>query len=293
MVSSVTVALTAMMAVGGLLVIFAERRGMLPEVSLSKGGSVGSTSGADLGLQSLLALGFAAVTWLVTAWPVAVVYAGVAGWLWPYLARSKRERKEVIVRVEALATWVESLRDLMSGSAGLQEAIRSSVSVTPKPIRNEVLDLSLRLRHESMPDALRRFAVDMKHPLADIVAASLILASTRHAGSLRGVLAMVAKAARESASAYREVETGRTQTYAQSRIAGWISFGIIVLMVLTRREFLEPFDSFGGQFALAIVLGIFLASGIGLFQLGKVQPPRRVFEGVEHWRMDQQEINSW
>lgn len=291
MVSSITVAITAMMATAGLLIIIAERRGLLPEVSVSRNGT--QATGSELALKLALAVAFSGAVWLATQWPVGAFYGALSGWLWPHLSNSKRERKERIERVEALATWVESLRDLMAGSAGLQEAIRSSVAVTPKPIRTEVLDLSLRLRHEPIPDSLRRFAIDMKHPLADIVAASLILASTRHAGSLRGVLAMVAKSARDNAHAYREIESGRTEVYAQSRLAGWISSGVIAFMVLTRREFLQPFDSFGGQIALFIILGFFFGSGVALFQLGKPEPPRRVFQGIEHWSAEHKELNSW
>ena len=143
--------------------------------------------------------------------------------------------------------------------------------------------MALRLRHESITDALRRFAADVKHPLADMVAASLILASSRHAGSLRGVLAMTAKSARDTAAAYREVEAGRTEVVAQSRLASWISFVVITAMVVLRREFVEPFDSFGGQIVLFVILSIFLGSGFALYRLGRSVTPKRLFPSIETW----------
>lgn len=169
----------------------------------------------------------------------------------------------------------------MAASAGMQEAIRVSAKVAPAPIRQEVNDLSLRLQHESVTAALRRFAADMAHPVSDIVVASLVLAAERQAGGLHGVLTSVAKSARDSASMWRRIEGGRSRTYAQNRMVGWTTALFITFMVLVRREFLEPFDSFGGQIALAVIGGIFFGAGMATYRLGKPVVPVRVFSQIE------------
>ena len=286
MVNPTSVALTAMIATAGLLVVIAGWFGVLPDLRAR----VAHPETGDSALRVGLSLGLGFLAFVVTQWPVAAFYGGVAGWFAPLLSRSKLERKQAVEKVEALAVWVESLRDMMAGSAGLQEAIRASADIAPPPIRREVRDLALRLRHESVVDALRRFAADVRHPLSDMVAASLILATSRHAGSLRGVLAMTAKSARETAALYRQVESGRTQLYSQSRMAGWISSLIILFMILARRDFLSPFDSFGGQIALFVICSIFFGSAVTLYRLGRVVTPRRIFEGVESW--DQADQNA-
>jgi tight adherence protein B len=268
-----------MFLVLGAIVVVAGFRGALP----SPGKGPAENGPDHLTVRLVLATaGFFGVL-ILTRWPVAAVFFGLGGGALPTLAASKRKRREAIERVEAIAVWAESLRDMMAASAGIQEALRMSAKVAPAPIRTEVSDLALRLQHESVTSALRRFAADMHHPLSDLVVASLIMASSRHGGSLQGVLAMAAKSARDSASMWRHIEGGRAQVYAQSRMAGWVSFLIITFFVLARRDFLTPFDSFGGQIALFFVCAAFFASGVALYRLGKPKEPRRMFQGIERW----------
>jgi tight adherence protein B len=220
---------------------------------------------------------------LLTGWPVTAVFVGVGGYLLPTQAAAKRRRKEAVDRVEAIAVWAENLRDTMAASAGMQEALRTSARVAPAPISVEVNDLAVRLQHESVISALRRFAADMHHPLSDMVVASLIMASSRHGGSLQGVLAMAAKSARDWASMWRHIEGGRAQVYAQSRMAGWVSFIVTSFFVLVRRDFLRPFDSFFGQMVMFVVCSAFFASGVAIYRLGQPLEPRRMFKGIEGW----------
>ena len=268
-----------MVAVGGLLLIVAGALGLLPRMTERSG-----SGGLDhLPLRFALAVGGFAVSLAVTGWPVAAVYCALGGFSLPTLAAAKRRRREAVERVEAIAVWAESLRDTMAASAGIQEALRASARVAPAPIRTEVRNLALRLQHQSVPQALRRFAADVNHPLSDMVVASLILATGRHAGSLQGVLAITARGARDSAAMWRHVESRRSRTYSQARLAGWISFAMIMFLVLARRSFLEPFDSFGGQIALFFIGGIFFASGMSLYLLSRPTEPRRLFKGIETW----------
>lgn len=273
-------AVIAMAATLGAVVAFAGFRGAGPRFASHDHDRMS----AD---KTLLRLGLGAAAFvivlLVTRWPVAAGYAAVSGFLFPTMAAASRNRREAIERVESIAVWTESLRDTMAASAGIQEALRLSARVAPAPIRTEVRDLSVRLQHQSVARSLRRFAADMHHPLSDMVVASLILATSQHAGSLQGVLAMTAKGARDSALMWRQVETSRTRTYSQSRLAGWISFLVIAFLVVAQREFLTPFDSIGGQIALFFICGIFFVSGVALYRLGRPGEPRRVFAGIEQW----------
>ena len=278
---TISVGLTAMVAMLGLVVAVAGWRDAIPHPSPSEKSEHGSASQRPLRFG--LAVGGSIVTLLLTRWPVAAGWAAVSGYLMPTMMSASRERRAAIARVEAIAVWTESLRDTMAASAGIQEALRLSARVAPKPIRTEVRDLALRLQHQSVSRSLRRYAADMRHPLSDMVVASLILATGQHAGSLQGVLTMTAKGARDSALMWRQVETSRARTYSQSRLAGGISGVVIMFLIIARRDFLEPFDSIGGQVALFIICAVFFLAGFTLYRLGRPTDPRRVFAGIEQW----------
>lgn len=283
MVGPVAVAIWTMVAVSGGLLILAGWRGLLPRLD-ERSGTTGRLDYLPLRL-TLAALGTVG-PFLATGWPVAALYCGLGGFFLPTLAASKRRRREAVERVEAIATWVESLRDTMAASAGIQEAIRASARVAPAPVREEVRTLSLRLQHQSVSRALRQFAVDMAHPLTDMVVASLILATSRQAGSLQQTLAVTATGARDSAAMWRQVEGRRARTYSQARLAGWGSAAMIVLMVASQRSTLTPYDSSAGQFVLLFIGGIFFASAVAIYRLSQPTQPRRLFEGIEKWGGD-------
>lgn len=286
MVDPTDAALAAMLFVGGILVIVASAQGRLPSPSFdaTRARSPRSVSADQIAVRITLGIGLGSVVYMATFWPVAALYGAGAGAFAPTLLLAKRERRKAIDRVDAIAIWVETLRDTMAASAGLQEALRLSAGIAPEPIRDEVRDLTVRLQHESLTSALRRFAGDMQHPLSDMVVASLILASSRHAGSLRGTLDSTSMAARDTAAMWREVESKRASAFQQARLAGWISFSLMVFMTLTRRDFLTPFDSFTGQVALAIILGLFGSGTVVLYRMARPVERRRVFAGIEHWQ---------
>lgn len=268
-------ALVALFVVGSLLVLAGIAAGVLPELNRPRS-AIGALD--QLPLRILLGLGAAVLVFVATTWPVAAAYAGFAGASIPTLARAKRERQEAIERIDAIATWAESLRDIMGAGNGMQESIRVSARVAPPAIRREVGDLSRRLQHESIGTALRRFASDVAHPLADSVVAALVIASERRGGRINEVLSTVAGNARDAASMWRRIEGSRRRTYAQTRLVAATSGIFITAFVLFRRDFVEPFDSFGGQIALAIVGGVFALGGVATYRLGKPVTADRVFE---------------
>ncbi len=279
MVGPAGIGLLTMLITTGFVLIAAGWRGVLPTGAVS----TGRIGPGNIALRLALGgVGFV-ITLVLTGWPIAALYGTIGGYLFPTLAASKRRRREAVERVEAIATWVESLRDTMAASAGIQEAIRASARVAPGPIRTEVRNLALRMQHQSVARSLRSFAAEMTHPLSDMVVASLILATSRQAGSLQDVLAVTAKGARDSAAMWRHVESRRARTYSQARLAGWVSFLLILFLIVARRGFLEPFDGLGGQIALLFIGGIFFASGISIYLLGRPTEPRRLFSGIEDW----------
>ncbi len=270
-------ALGGAIAFAGIVVAIAGWRGLLPALTRPDAGRRPRDLVPRLGLGVLAFV----VGLVATRWPVAAGYLAFGGASLPILLQSKRKRRAAVEKVEAIATWTESLRDIMATGAGLRETLRGSARVAPEPIRSEIRRLSFRLQHESIDAALSKLALDLSHPTADIVVASLLLATRWQAGGISDVLSSVARSARDAAAMKQRIEASRERTYTQCRIVAGTSITFILLLVVFRREFLTPYDSFGGQIAQAVIGGLFAFSGYAMYKLAQPQEAERVFGRVE------------
>jgi Flp pilus assembly protein TadB len=232
---------------------------------------------AQMGVRCLLAGVGAAGAWMLTGWPVALVAGAIGGGSAPVLRSAGRRRRESIERTEAVASWVETIRDGLAASAGITDALQLAGTVAPPPIATEVRRLASRVRTDSVPAALASFADDLGDATADTVAIALILATRRQAGNLNESLTALAAQARETAAMRRRIEASRARSYGEAKLAAGISIGFVVLYAVTRREFLAPFDSGSGQLVLAVIVGLLVAAGVMMYRLGAPQvTPRHV-----------------
>jgi Flp pilus assembly protein TadB len=216
-----------------------------------------------------------------TRWPVAAVLAGAAAWALPGLLTGARRQQEAQRRLEAIATWTESLRGTLQAAAGLEQAITTTATTAPEPIRPQVSALAQAL-HAGLraPEALRAFAADLDHPDADRVVAALLLAATGRARNLADQLGALAAAAREQAAAHRRVHTEWATIRTSVRVIIAITVVMAAGQILLNRSFLEPYDTPGGQVVLAVVGVLF---GLGFWWLARLsrisQPPRTLAGG--------------
>lgn len=273
-----TVVLAFVIAAIGVLLVAAGWFGLLPTGS-AKSDAAKGVAQTSMGL-GLAAGGFVA-GFLLTGWLALALWFAAFGAFMPTLRSAKRERREAINRVDAIATWVETVRDNISGAAGLTQALRNSAANAPDPIRAEVRDLVLRLQHEAVVPSLRRFAADLAHPTADMTVGCLILASTRSAGSLSEILANTSQAARDSASMMRQIDAGRVQNQSQAKMVAIIAGVISLLMILTDGDFLDPYDTIAGQVVLFVIGAFGAGATTAMYRLARPQTPMRVFAGVE------------
>lgn len=275
--SPLVAALLAAVAVGGLTLAVAGWRGLLP----SLGGPVTVPTSVDLLQRVGLATAGFVLAFVVTGWVVAAGYVAFGAAAIPSLARSKRARRDAIDRVEAIATWTETLSDTVLSGAGLRKALVLSARVAPAPIQEEVRRMAQRLEHESVESALGGLASDLADPAADMVIVSLLLAMRSPAGGLNEVLTSVARTARDAAAMQRRIEASRARTYAQSRIVSGTSIVFILGLVLFRREFLRPYDDLVGQVVLLVVGAFFAVSGVAMYRLGRPRVGVRPFGRVQ------------
>ncbi len=232
-----------------------------------------------------LVVAAAAAGWALTGWPAAGVLAGGAAAVAPLLSGTRRRRDELNAKSEALASWAEMLRDTITAHAGLREAIALTARVAPAPIRKEVQLLAVRAERESLTTALRRFAVEVADPVADLIVASLVIAAERQAQRLAELLTQIAGSAREQSAMRLRVETGRARTYASSRALVAITFGLAVILLVFSPTFMSPYDSATGQIVLMAIGALFAGALWALVQLGRPVTPPRLLAGIEDERV--------
>ena len=238
-----------------------------------------------LELRVVLAVVGAVVGLVGTRW-VAIAFAlGLAGWMVPGLTGLRARRRRQMARTEAVASWAEMLRDLLTSSAGLQEAIGTSARVAPEAIGKEVSALYVRAQRGDLGAALRRFAQDLGDPVADTVVAALLISESRVASDLCGMLAAVATSTRDTVAMQQRVAAARARIYRTSQlIAGIVTFFVAVL-VLTNRTYLEPFGTATGQVVLIVVLALVVGAIWAMLSLSRpAVTPRLLDLDVSHLR---------
>ena len=117
-------------------------------------------------------------------------------------------------RLEALATWTESLRDTIAGAVGLEQAIPASAArrgpgapAQLRPAGRPAADPRCRCRTRS-----QLFADELDDPSADLIVAALVLNARLRGPGLREVLGALAESAREELDMRRRVEAERRRT---------------------------------------------------------------------------------
>jgi tight adherence protein B len=212
---------------------------------------------------------------VATGWLVAGLLAGGGVVAAPRVLGGAAARDRAIARTEAVATWTEMIRDAIGAAAGLEEAVVATASIAPAPIRPEVRLLASRLQHHSLPDALARFADDVRHPSADLVVAALTIAARMEASDLGSLLSRLAESIRGEARMRIRVDVGRARVRTAAKVIVGVVVATIVLLALLNRDYLGAYDSGAGQLVLAVVGGIFTCGGWLLTRMAEIEVPER------------------
>ncbi|MBE1584583.1 type II secretion system F family protein [Nonomuraea angiospora] len=220
-----------------------------------------------------LAYGLAAfsATWWLTGWPVAAAGAAAGAVALPRMLTS-RDTVRRIERLEALEAWIRHLADVLGGSAGIEEALRSSADHPPAPIAAEVRALARRLTYRTPTEqALRAFADDLADPTGDMIAAALILACRARGQGLRDVLQRLARTVAKDVAARREINAERathrvTARWVVGALLGYTTFALL------NTTYVAPFGTIGGQLVLGTVIGLYAGAFVWLHRLAR--PPK-------------------
>jgi hypothetical protein len=207
---------------------------------------------------------------------VAAVVVGVGCWhaigIW-----QQRNAGGVsdLERIDALASWIENLRDVLIAGDQPVGAINATVATCPAAIRPQVRRLAAGLGRQDPAIVFRRFADDVDDPLGDLVAAGLLIAVQRGARTA-AVLGSLAEQARRQADRRRLVEAERAPIQREVTLLTVIMGSLVVgLLVFGRADYLAPYDTAGGQLFLGLVLGIYAALLLRVQRLARFPRPSR------------------
>jgi tight adherence protein B len=213
---------------------------------------------------------------LISGWVLPAIVLGVAAWFaaGTLVGRQRFDRSE-IERIEALASWIENLRDVLVAGDQPIGAITSTVSTCPAPIRPQVRRLAAGLGRQDPDVVFRRFADEIDDPIGDLVAAGLLIAVRRGARTV-AVLSALAEQARTQADRRRLVEAERAPTRREvSALTLIMVMLVIALFVFGRSEYLAAYDDAAGQLFVATALVAYGALLARVQRLARFPRPAR------------------
>lgn len=268
-------------AVGGgaLLLLGLALRGLPPSQASSRTSRLEQQLRQVLGIRGAAAIIAGAAVLAVTGWVVAGVGAALLVLGWRSLGGASAERR-AMARLEALATWTESLRDTIAGAVGLEQAIPASVRVAAPSLKEPLSRLVDRL-HTRVPmaDALRRFADDLDDPSADLIIAALIINARLRGPGLRDLLGALSASVREELDMRRKVNAERRSTRRSAQIVVGVSVGLALGLALFNKSYLKGYNGLVGQAVLVLIVGLYAAGFLWMRKLASFDPPERLLGG--------------
>lgn len=219
---------------------------------------------------------------VLTRWPVAVAATAGLVWCWPLLFGAAAASAAQMDRLEALATWTESLRDTIAGSIGLEQAIPRTVAAAAPVLQPALVRMTGLIRaHVPLPQALAGFAEEFDDPSADLVVAALILNARLRGPGLAGTLTALAATAREELEMRQRVEAGRKSLRRAALIIVTVTLVVAGALVLFSRDYVAPYASTVGQLVLALVMVLFGAAFWWMRKVAEAPMPERFLAGPD------------
>ena len=227
---------------------------------------------------ALCAVFLALIIGLITHWPVGAAIGGAVGWTLRSALQPNASNR-VVGRLEALATWIEALRDSVAAHRGLLAAIESTVAGAPAAVKPNVVRLVARIK-SGMPldQALHAFALELGDAAVDEAIAPLILASRFGGSDLQSLLATAAANTRDQIAVWQRTEVARARPRRDMRLVMAVTLVFTLGVLLVGHGYFRPFDSPGGQLALLCVAGLFAAGFWSMNRLSRPAPMPRLFD---------------
>lgn len=174
------------------------------------------------------------------------------------------EQREI---VRAIAVWTEDLRDAISASSGLEQAITSTAAYAPAPINSHLQRLVGSLKYRPLDECLRDFATSIANPTSDFVVASLLVSLRHPTRDLSSLLTHLSECARAECDLYLRIWVSRARSRTSVRIitlsVATFSFGLVIF----NPGYVQPFFTSQG---FLFLFGICLCFAVGLTWLRRI-----------------------
>ncbi len=225
------------------------------------------------------------VVLLATRWVVAAIGLGLLAAYWDRVAGDARAERLGIARLDALASWTESLRDTIAGAIGLEQAIPATAANSGASIRPSLNLLVDRLRiREPLPDALLQFADDLDDPSADVICSALVLNARLRGPGLRDVLTALAASTREELDMRRRIESSRKSIRRSVKIVLAIVLSVMGGLTVFNHEYVQAYDGLMGQVVLLVICLLFFGGILWLRRLAMPEQVGRFLVVADHDR---------
>jgi Flp pilus assembly protein TadB len=265
---------------GGIFLLVVAVRGLPPAPGPGAPGRLQRELRDLVGPRGAAALLAGILVLVLTGWAVAALGVAVLAFSWRGLSGAASERRS-LTRLEALATWTESLRDTIAGAVGLEQAIPASLRVAAPVLADPLTRLVDRLHvRVPMAEALLSFADDLADPGADLIIAALVINARLRGPGLRDLLGSLSGSVREELDMRRKVHAERRSTRRSVQIVIGVSVGMAIGLAALDHAFLAPYDGAVGQLVLVVVVGIYAAGIMWLRRLARFETPQRLLTTV-------------
>ncbi len=210
----------------------------------------------------LLAIPAGAAVMLATGWVAAGLGAAALVLVAPSLLRPSAASQRHIDRLEALASWTRRMADLLASGAAqtLQDAIERAAATSPAPIEVETKALATRMGPWGVEPALRQFAKEIADPVGDHVAMALIVRDRHGATGLADVLTALATDVDEQVRMRRTILSEQKKAVSNIRMILGLTVIVWVGLSVFARSYMAPYNTIGGQIALALIVAGFCAT---------------------------------
>lgn len=213
----------------GLLAVLRLIRGLpaLPTILPRRQSPVSSSTRTN---RRVLAAGavLGLVVAVVTRNLVFGVVAGTVAGMWPQIVGGGKAERAGLAKLEGLAQWTESLRDLAQKGAGLESVVPKTVDTAADVLAGPLRLLSRRLSVKvPLPQALALFADEVDDASADMVVAALALAARQRRGKLSDVLTALSASLRDELTQRTKVMRERNGIRREALQVALLTAGLV------------------------------------------------------------------
>jgi Flp pilus assembly protein TadB len=235
---------------------------------------------------AVCAVALGVVVGLITRWPVGAAIGAGVGWTLRSALQPTTSRR-VVGRLEALATWIEALRDSVAAHRGLLAAIESTVPTAPTLVKGNVAGLVSRIESGTPLDqALYAFAQELGDAAVDEAIAPLILASRFGGSDLQHLLGSAAANTRDQIALWQRTEVARARPRRDMRLVIAVTLAFTLGILVIGHGYFRPFGTPAGQIALLVVASLFAAGFAAMNRLSRPVPMPRLFDGETTFKND-------